>query len=260
MRAVILPVLLALVVSLPADAASGDEKEVKEKHVVRVVTAPDFDFQTDEDFVFVGDGDHNVHVGAFAFQRGGFIGVQLVELTPELRTHFGVPQSAGVMISAVSPNGPAAEAGVRVGDIITGVNNEEIATAGELARFVREMEEGSQADLEVWRDRKIMILTATIAERERPQIDVGQFLWQTGDDEGHKRLDVLIDELPENVIRIDQEHMNKALGDLYTRFQSPEFKDRIKAMGEERQGMEDRIHELEARLRDLEEKLSKLAN
>ena len=54
--------------------------------------------------------------------------------------------------------------------------------------------------------------------------------------------------------------MNKALGDLYSRFQSPELKDRIKAMAEERQGMEDRIHELEARLRDLEEKLSKLAN
>ena len=251
---------LAVLTSLPATLAASDEKEIKQKRVVRVVASPDFDFETSEDFVFVGDNDDTVQMGAFAFHRGGFIGVQLVDLTPELRAHFGIPENAGVMVSAVSEDGPAATAGALVGDIITAVDGEEIGSAGELARLVRQAEEGDFANLEVWRDGKVMTLTTTIAVRERPQVDVGKFLWRAGDGEDLERVEVHIDDLPENVIRIDEKHMHKALGDLYTHFQSPEWQAKIKAMATDRQGMEERIHELEARLRELEAKLSKLAN
>lgn len=260
MRVTTILLTLAILASLPAAAVAGGEKEIKEKRVVRVVASPHLEFESDDDFVFIGDGDDAVRMGAFGFHRGGFIGVQLVDLTPELRAHFGVPESAGVMISAVSPDGPAIKAGVEVGDIVTAINDEGIRSASELSRAVRGMEEGALANLEVWRDRKVMNLAATIAERERPQIDVGQFLWHSGDDDGHNRLDILIDELPENVIRIDQEHMNKALTEIYTRSQRPEFKARLQMMSEERQGLEERIHELEAKLQALEEKLSKLAD
>jgi membrane-associated protease RseP (regulator of RpoE activity) len=251
--------LLALAASQPAAAAASDEKEIKEKRVVRIVADPDFGFETEDNFIFVGDDD-TVRMGAFGFHRGGFIGVQLVDLTPELRAHFGVPDDAGVMVSAVSEDGPAATAGVLVGDIITVVDGEEISGGGELARIVRQAEEGDLANLEVWRDGKIMTLTATIAVRERPQVDVGKFLWHTGKGEDLQSVQVQIDDLPESVIRIDEKHVHKALGDLYTHFQSPEWQAKIKAMATERQGMEQRIHELEARLRELEAKLSKLAD
>ena len=261
MRATVILALLTLLSIHPATALVGDdspEQKVKEKRVVRVVTAPDFEFDTQEDFVFMGDGDHNVHIGAFGFNRGGFIGVQLVDLTPELRSHFGVPESSGVMISAVSENGPAADAGVQVADIITAVDGEEVASASQLARLVRGKDDGEPADLEVWRKGKVMTLTATIAERERPQIDIGQFLWKSGEGDELEGFAVHLDDLPENVIRIDQDRWSKALSELYTRFDSPEFKSKIEAMARERRGMEERIHELEDKLKALEEKLSKL--
>ena len=259
MRTTTIFALLLLIGGLSATATAGEEKDTKEKRVVRVVTAPNFEYDADKDFLFVGDdGEHSFHFGAFDFNRGGFIGVRLLDLTPELRIHFGVPESSGVMVSAVSDDGPAADAGVQVGDIIAGMDREEVSSSSELARLVRRKEEGDLADLEVWRNGKVMTLTATIAERERPQIDVGQFLWKGEGSEELEGLAVHLDNLPENIIRIDQEGWNKALGELYTRFDSPEFKNKIKAMAQERHGMEERIRELEARLRELEDKLSNL--
>ena len=49
---------------------------------------------------------------------GKVLGVGLTDLTPELREHFGVGGDAGVMISRVVEDSPAAKAGLRVGDII----------------------------------------------------------------------------------------------------------------------------------------------
>ena len=45
--------------------------------------------------------------------RRGYLGVGLTELTPELRTHFGVPEESGVMVSKVEPGSPAEKAGSR---------------------------------------------------------------------------------------------------------------------------------------------------
>ena len=41
----------------------------------------------------------------------GYLGVQLVEMTPDLRTHFGAPADAGVFIGKVEKDSPAAKAG-----------------------------------------------------------------------------------------------------------------------------------------------------
>ena len=260
MRTAMILGLLTIAVSLPANAAASDDKEIKEKRVVRVMTSDGVDIEEGANFVFVGDDAEPLVVRSFFVHQGGYLGVQLVDLTPELRRHFGVPEDAGVMISALSEGGPAAKAGVEAGDIITAVDGEDVSSGSELARFVRQGSQGDLVNLEVWRDARVMTLSATLEERERPQVDVGQFLWQDGRRKPLKHMEVFLDDLPESVIRIDQEHMHKALGDLTARFESPEWQAKIKAMATERQGMEERIHELEARLRELEAKISKLAN
>ena len=107
--------------------------------------------------------------GRFVFGHhlgGGFLGVQLAELTPELRTHFGVADSTGVMISKIVEDSPAAKAGLEVGDIITAVDGESIASGRELANKIRTQEEGQTVLLEVWRDGSVQNLTAAIEERE----------------------------------------------------------------------------------------------
>jgi hypothetical protein len=108
--------------------------------------------------------------GHFAFAThvgGGFIGVALTELTPELRTHFGVAEDEGVMISKVLDNSPALRAGLEVGDIITAVDGERVGSSSALGSRVRHKEDGDVALLEVWRDGSVQNISATVEERER---------------------------------------------------------------------------------------------
>lgn len=120
---------------------------------------------------WVGDhhGGHGAHVRHLGGHHGGggFLGVGLTELTPELRAHFGVPEDAGVMVSKVVEDSPAHRAGLQVGDIISGVGGEAVASGGSLASKIRGHEDGAAATLEVWRDGRVETFTATIEERKR---------------------------------------------------------------------------------------------
>jgi polyhydroxyalkanoate synthesis regulator phasin len=260
MRTTVILTLAALIAWNAADARAGEESaDQVQRHVVKVITSDGENIENAEDFVFVGDEGKAVHISAHHLLRGGFLGVQLVDLTPELRAHFGVPEDSGVMVSGLSSDGPAAAAGIKVGDIIGAVDAAPVASGGELAALIRSGEEGDVVEIELWRDGRKTTVEATLAERDRPQVDIGQFLWQSGDEEGAKAFQIHMDSLPEEIIRIDEERIQKALEDLDKRLESPEFKARMKSMMEERQLMEERVKELEERLRELEERLSQLS-
>ncbi len=100
---------------------------------------------------------------------GTFLGVQLTELTDELRTHFGAPEGQGVMVAKVVEGSPAALAGVRVGDVVTAVDGEAVRGSGSLGRLIRGRDEGETVALEVYRDGRVETLSPTLAKREGPR-------------------------------------------------------------------------------------------
>lgn len=121
--------------------------------------------------VWFGGGPHGSHYayGSAFDPRGGFLGVQLTELTPELRTHFGVDQEEGVMISKVVEDSAAFRAGLTVGDIITRVEGEPVGSGRDLMRAVRSHEEGETVILEIWRQGGFETLSATLDKH--PQLE-----------------------------------------------------------------------------------------
>ena len=108
-----------------------------------------------------GRGLHAAHGG------GAFLGVQLSDLTAELRTHFGVPDDAGVLVGKVVDGSPAFRAGVEVGDIVTAVDGEPMDSASALARAIGGHGDGDTVVLEVWRDGRMEKISAALEERER---------------------------------------------------------------------------------------------
>ena len=110
-----------------------------------------------------------------AKMRRGYLGVVLTDLTPELRAHFGVPEETGVMVAKVEPGSPAEKAGVKVGDILTSVDGQEIKSSWDVSLKVRGQEDGDQVPLEVWRKGKVQTLTATVEQRERAELDLAPF-------------------------------------------------------------------------------------
>ncbi len=88
----------------------------------------------------------------------GWIGVEPQDLTPELAESFGLTPGAGVVITGVLQNGPAAQAGIRPGDVITAVGGKAVATVPQLLSAVAALQPGTASPLDVTRrDGKIQV-------------------------------------------------------------------------------------------------------
>ncbi len=84
----------------------------------------------------------------------GWIGVEPNDLSPELAETFGVKASKGVIITGVLQNGPAAQAGIRPGDVITGVGDKNIDNVQELLTAVAGLKPGNAARFALQRGRR----------------------------------------------------------------------------------------------------------
>jgi membrane-associated protease RseP (regulator of RpoE activity) len=154
-----------------------------------VVSSPGKEIFVDGDRVYIsGDDEPEAFADVEGFDEpdghpfvwrmrghgGGFIGVQPVEMTPELRQHFGAPRDAGVFVGAVEPDGPAAKAGLQVGDIVTKVDGDRIGSTRALVRSVRHKKGGETITVELLRNRSAKSLTVTVAERKEDELRVGE--------------------------------------------------------------------------------------
>lgn len=94
----------------------------------------------------------------------GRLGVMVMGLTPELRTHFGAPNDRGVLVAHVDPASPAAAAGIAVGDVIVEVDGQKVEAAPDVLSALADIDKGEHAKIEVLRDRKARTLDATLAD------------------------------------------------------------------------------------------------
>ncbi|WP_084037244.1 S1C family serine protease [Haloechinothrix halophila] len=94
-----------------------------------------------------------------------YLGVSLGRLTPELAERFTVGATKGAVVLGVEKNGPAASAGVRPGDVITGLAGSEVTSVEDLLGVLRGTEPGQEVQLLVTRDSEQRELTVTVGER-----------------------------------------------------------------------------------------------
>ena len=81
-----------------------------------------------------------------------WLGVMIQDVTPEISEALGIDRREGGLISEVKEGSPAAEAGVRRGDVVVSVNGEKIADAAALARKLALLEPGVPTEFVVLRD------------------------------------------------------------------------------------------------------------
>jgi membrane-associated protease RseP (regulator of RpoE activity) len=155
------PILLGFLLLSPAAApVSASEGPPDEKRIVI----------RDGDVIRLdGDGEPLV-IDRHGRMRRGFIGVRPLEMTPELRVHYGAPREAGVLIGQVDADGPAGKAGLQVGDIVTAADGEKIESASDLSRAVRDKKEGQTVKLDIVRDKARTTISVAVAERKREEV------------------------------------------------------------------------------------------
>ncbi|MBE7939982.1 MULTISPECIES: trypsin-like peptidase domain-containing protein [Ramlibacter] len=106
--------------------------------------------------------------------RRGWIGVEPADLSPELSETFGVRASTGVLITGVLQNGPAAQAGVKPGDVILKVGDKPVGNVSELLSTVAALKPGVAAKLHMQRRETPLDLDVTPGLRPRPQQEPAQ--------------------------------------------------------------------------------------
>ncbi|MBX3586249.1 MAG: trypsin-like peptidase domain-containing protein [Ramlibacter sp.] len=99
----------------------------------------------------------------------GWIGVEPGELSPELAETFGVKASQGVIITGVLQNGPAAQSGIRPGDVIATVAGKPVNNVSELLSGVAALKPGLSAKFGVQRGSDRLELDVTPGLRPRPR-------------------------------------------------------------------------------------------
>ena len=99
----------------------------------------------------------------------GWVGVEPNDLSPELAETFGVKAKAGVIITGVLQNGPAAQAGIRPGDVIVSVADEVVGNVSELLTRVAALKPGVSADFKVLRREEKLSLKVTPGTRPKPR-------------------------------------------------------------------------------------------
>jgi Do/DeqQ family serine protease len=103
----------------------------------------------------------------------GWIGVEPQELNAELIEAFKLrPEAAkagGVIITGVLQNGPAAQGGIRPGDVITAVNGQPVSNVSQLLTAVAALKPGTPAPLTVLRGEGPVEIAVTPGKRQRPK-------------------------------------------------------------------------------------------
>ncbi len=94
----------------------------------------------------------------------GRIGVQISPVSDDVAKAIGLEEAKGAMVSNVEQGGPAADAGIRSGDVILKFDGKDIKHMADLPRIVGGTKPGSRADMEVWRKGKTVKLKVKVGE------------------------------------------------------------------------------------------------
>jgi Do/DeqQ family serine protease len=101
----------------------------------------------------------------------GYAGVSVQELTADLAHGFGLPDTHGAMVTGVDPDGPAAEAGLRRGDVIVSLKGRPIATVEDLRTQMSRLGPAEHAALEVIRNGRHLSIEIVLSEPPPPPRD-----------------------------------------------------------------------------------------
>lgn len=102
----------------------------------------------------------------------GWLGVMIQPVSRDLAESFGMDDAIGALIADLDPEGPAAQGGLKAGDVIIGVNGEEVERSSTLPRLIGRVAPGSDVELTLMRDSEQM--SETVELGSWPDADVEQ--------------------------------------------------------------------------------------
>lgn len=99
----------------------------------------------------------------------GWIGVSIQPLDRDIANSLGLEEARGALVASVTPDGPAARAGLQQGDVILTFNGQQIENSRDLTQRVGSTAIGNNSRVEILRNGRRQTLNLRLAERPSEQ-------------------------------------------------------------------------------------------
>ncbi len=93
-----------------------------------------------------------------------YLGVVMQEISPELARNFGLADTAGAIITEITPDSPALRSGLQPGDVVRTVNGKRVKGVQQLRQMIASTEVGQELELGFIRRGTAMAAKAKVAE------------------------------------------------------------------------------------------------
>jgi serine protease Do len=94
----------------------------------------------------------------------GWMGVQVQGVTKDIADSVGLKNAEGAIVAEPQSGSPAAQAGIKEGDVITAVNGKEMRDGRDLARTIAGIAPGTSISLDVWRNGETKTISLTLGQ------------------------------------------------------------------------------------------------
>ncbi|MGE0766396.1 MAG: Do family serine endopeptidase [Hyphomicrobiaceae bacterium] len=107
----------------------------------------------------------------FGETRRGWLGVKIQSVTDEIAESLGVKENTGALVSAVTPESPAAKGGVQAGDVILRLDGRDVTSVRSLPRLVSRVAVGKTIDVDIMRKGERRVLKVVVGLLEEGDTD-----------------------------------------------------------------------------------------
>lgn len=97
----------------------------------------------------------------------GFVGIGPQDITPELAESLGLSAARGALVSSVGRGSPADKGGLKIGDVITAIDEKPIQDSKAAMTVIAALKPGAEAKFKIVRSQKEMMVNVTIGKRQK---------------------------------------------------------------------------------------------
>jgi serine protease Do len=94
--------------------------------------------------------------------RRGWVGVRIQPVTQDIAEGMGLPAASGALVSDVTPNGPAAKAGIQNGDVVTAFDGKKVSDPRALSLIAADTAVGKTVNVDLLRRGKKLTVLLTV--------------------------------------------------------------------------------------------------
>jgi len=111
----------------------------------------------------------------------GYLGVEIVDVDADRAQTLKLKDAHGAVVTLVDHDAPAGQIGLRVNDVVLGLNGQAVSGADELRKILKEIPPGRKVSIEISRDGNVQTMAVSLADRKAMEHDIWGKIGPNGD-------------------------------------------------------------------------------